>query len=135
MRKIELVSTESLPRRLEDIKKSLEGVYDVSLSLDFKEINLDELHPTETFLEKDKLSLVFQKIMEEDYRVPIIAMEQGGQYFIIDGHHRSFIYRKLGRGTIKAYVLILPQFRCDPRWPFPWMKFQSRTLGRWMILF
>jgi len=115
MRKIELVDAESLPRRLEDIRKSLEGVYDVPLSADFKEINLDELHPTETFLEKDKLSLVFQKIMEEDYRVPIIAVEQGGQYFIIDGHHRAFINKKLGRRTIKAYVLGLPPVSLRPK--------------------
>jgi len=115
MRKIELVSAESLPRRIEDIKKSLEGVYDVPLSVDFREINLGELHPTETFLEKDKLSLVFQKIMEEDYRVPIIAVEQGGQYFIIDGHHRSFIYKKLGKGTIKAFVISLPPVSLRPR--------------------
>jgi len=115
MRKIDLVSAESLPRRIEDIKKSLEGVYDVPLSVDFREINLDELHPTETFLEKDKLSLVFQRIMEEDYRVPIIAVEQGGQYFIIDGHHRSFIYKKLGRRTIKAHVLSLPPVSLRPK--------------------
>jgi len=100
MRKVELVSAESLPRRLEDVKKSLEGVYDVPLSANFREINLNELHPTETFLEKDKLSLVFQKIIEEDYMVPIIAVEQGGQHFIIDGHHRSFINKKLGKGTM-----------------------------------
>ncbi|MEM2936798.1 MAG: ParB/RepB/Spo0J family partition protein, partial [Candidatus Bathyarchaeia archaeon] len=87
----------------------------VPLSVDFREINLDELRPTETFLEKDKLSLVFQRIMEEDYRVPIIAVEQGGQYFIIDGHHRSFIYKKLGKGTIQAYVISLPPVSLRPR--------------------
>jgi len=115
MRKVELVSAESLPRRLEDVRKSLEGVYDVPLSVDFREINLNELHPTETFLEKDKLSLVFQKIIEEDYMVPIIAVEQGGQHFIIDGHHRSFINKKLGKGTIKAYVINLPPVSLRPR--------------------
>jgi uncharacterized ParB-like nuclease family protein len=85
------------------------------LRANFREINLEELHPTETFLEKDKLSIVFQKIMEEDYRVPIIAVEQNGQYFIIDGHHRAFIYKKLGRRTIKAHVLGLPLVSLRPK--------------------
>lgn len=70
---------------------------------------MDRLFPTEDFLENDKLALVFMKTVNEDYDVPIIAVEKGEDYFVLDGHHRSFIHVKLKKKTIKARVLVFPK--------------------------
>jgi len=59
-------------------------------------------------LENDKLALVFMKVMTEDYDVPIIGVKRDGDYFILDGHHRSFIARKLRRKSIGIYVIVFP---------------------------
>jgi hypothetical protein len=44
MRKIELLIWEDLPKRLENIKKSLENIYDVELTVEFKDVSLDRLY-------------------------------------------------------------------------------------------
>lgn len=105
MREIELVDYENLSRRLEDIRKSFEDIYNLPINVDFEELSLDRLLPTEPFLEKDKLAMVFRRIIEEKYRVPIIAVKYSEVYGILDGHHRAYIWKKLDRSYIQGYVL------------------------------
>jgi len=62
-------------------------------------------------LEKDKLAVVFMKALTEDYHVPIIAVECVEDFFVLDGHHRSFISKKLMKKTVKAYVLKFPKYK------------------------
>jgi hypothetical protein len=109
MREIELATWQSVPKRVDNIARSLEIIYSVKLHVDFEEIPLEQLYPTEDFLENDKLALVLMKVVKEGYDVPIIAVKRGMDYFVLDGHHRSFIYKKLMNKTIKAYVLEFPE--------------------------
>jgi len=109
MRKIELASWKNVPRRLASLRKTLEIIYRVKLGVDLKGVPIDRLHPTENFLEKDKLAVVFMKVLTEDYDVPIIAVERVEDFFVLDGHHRSFISKKLMNKTVKAYVLKFPK--------------------------
>ena len=44
----------------------------------------------------------------EGYNVPIVALEQTSDYFILDGHHRSYIWTRLKKEKIAAYVLTFP---------------------------
>ncbi|MEM2111642.1 MAG: ParB N-terminal domain-containing protein [Candidatus Bathyarchaeia archaeon] len=118
MRKIELLTWEDFPKHAENVKKSLEGIYEVELKVEFSEIQLNDLCPTEEFLEKDKLTLIFVKIVNEGYNVPIITVKQQKDYFILDGHHRSYILTKLMEKTVRAYVLKFPEsknYRAQPR--------------------
>jgi hypothetical protein len=108
MRKIELASWKDVPRRLASLKKTLEIIYRVKLGTDLKGAPINQLHPTESFLEKDKLAVVFMKVLTEDYDVPIIAVKRMEDFFVLDGHHRSFISKKLMKKTVKAYVLNFP---------------------------
>lgn len=108
MRQIELSTWESVPKKVDSLKKSLEIIYGVNLKTDSFNIPLDRLYPTEDFLENDKLALVFMKMVIEDYDVPIIAVEHGYDYFVLDGHHRSYIAKKLQRKNVKAKVLKFP---------------------------
>ncbi len=109
MRKIELATWESMPKRLDSLKRSLEIIYEKKLTAYPYDIPVGRLFPTEDFLENDKLALVFMKTVNENYDVPIIAVDKTPDYFVLDGHHRSFIYVKLGEKTIKARVLKFPQ--------------------------
>jgi hypothetical protein len=108
LRKIELSSWESLPKKVDSLKRSLEIVYGVKLETCSSDVQLDRLYPTEDFLENDKIALVFMKIVKEGYDVPIIAVEREGDHFVLDGHHRSFVSKKLMKKTIKATVLMFP---------------------------
>jgi hypothetical protein len=76
MRKIELVSWKNILSRVENIQKSLEQIYYTSLSFESKKIPLNNLYPTEDFLEKDKLALVLKKVILENYSVPKTTLYQ-----------------------------------------------------------
>jgi len=108
MRRLELVSLKDIQRRVEDIKASLENIYGVALSTGFGELLSTSLFPTEAFLEEDKLALLFMKIVKEGYDVPIITVRYRGDVYILDGHHRAYILRKLMRDKIRGYVLSFP---------------------------
>jgi hypothetical protein len=109
MRNIELESWNDLKRRVDSITKSLELIYQVQLHAYPQVISLERVYPTEDFLENDKLALVFKKIVEEGYDVPITTVNRLGDHFILDGHHRAFIRKKLVHTTINAYVLKFPE--------------------------
>jgi hypothetical protein len=109
LRKIQLATLESVPQRVDNLKRSLEIIYGARLHAFPRSIPIDRIFPTEDFLENDKLALVFMKIVNEDYDVPIIAVQKGEDHFVLDGHHRSFIYAKLKKKTIKAIVLVFPR--------------------------
>ena len=96
-------------QRVDSLKRSLEIIYGSKTQSLLLDIPVDRLFPTEDFLENDKLALVFKKTVNEGYDVPIIAVENGTDYFVLDGHHRSFIYVKLRKKTIKARVMKFPQ--------------------------
>jgi len=118
MREIELASWKDVSKRVNGIVKSLEIIYETKPSVNFFEIPLERVFPMEDFLENDKLALVFEKIVEEDYDVPITVVYSDGDYFVLDGHHRAFIRKKLMCKTIKANVLEFPRgktYRSIPR--------------------
>ena len=117
MRQIELVDPKAIGERLGDIRVSLEEIYGVALPTEFVEIPTHRLYPTEAFLEKDKLALVFMKIIREGYNVPIIAISHRYSTFILDGHHRAYLFRKLDRDKIDTYVLRFPSDRPYRRIP------------------
>jgi IMP dehydrogenase len=120
MREVELASWEDLPKRVEGIVRSLEMIYQVKFRVDLRTISFERLFPTEDFLENDKIALVFQKVVEENYDVPITVVNSGKDYFVLDGHHRAFIRKKLLCGAIKAHVLRFPEgasYREIPRRP------------------
>jgi hypothetical protein len=108
VRQIELVDPNAIGERVGDIKVSLEEIYGIALPTDFEEIPPHRLYPTEAFLEKDKLALVFMKIIKEGYDVPIITISHRHNIFILDGHHRAYLFRKLTRDKIDTYVLRFP---------------------------
>jgi IMP dehydrogenase len=109
MREVELASWKDLPKRVDGIVRSLEIIYQVKLRVDLENIPLERLYPTEDFLENDKLALVFRRIVEENYDVPITVVNSGEDYFVLDGHHRAFIRKKLLHRTMKAHVLRFPE--------------------------
>jgi len=109
MREITLATWADAPRRADSVKRSLEIIYGLKLEVDFEEIPVGRLYATEEFLENDKLALVLMKVMEESYDVPIVTVKHNDDYFVVDGHHRAFIFKKLLKKSAKAFVLKFPE--------------------------
>ena len=117
MRTIEIITADTIASRLENIRESYERLYETPVSSVLEEVLTEQLSPTEPFLENDKLALVFRKVIVEDYSVPIIVLRQEGALFVIDGHHRAYISKKLGRPRIRSYVLsVSSAFLSKRRW-------------------
>lgn len=120
LRKIELTTMEDLLARIESVKVSLERIYGIKIGIEFKALPIKSLCPTEDFLEKDKLALIFMKIVNEGYRVPIITIRRGGEYYVVDGHHRAYILTKMMEEMVESYVLRFPEevsYRAPPKRP------------------
>jgi len=118
LRKIELTTMEDLPERIESVKVSLERIYGIKINIEFKALPIRSLCPTEDFLEKNKLALIFMKIIDEGYRVPIITIRKGGEYYVVDGHHRAYILAKMMEEMVSSYVLRFPEevsYRAPPK--------------------
>ncbi len=109
MRFIELSTWNDIQQRVNNIVRSLEIIYETKLAVDVETVPLGRIFPTEDFLENDKLALVFMKIVREKYDVPIVAVRKGEEYFVLDGHHRTFIHKKLQDETIQSHVLKFPK--------------------------
>ncbi len=108
MDRIELVTEETIDSRLEAIRDSYERLYRIPVATSLQKVPTAQLRPTESFLENDKFAIVFRKIIEEGYSVPIVVLKQGGVFFVVDGHHRSYINWKLGKSSILSFVLTIP---------------------------
>jgi len=107
-----------LHKKTESIRDSLERVYGTKLSVRFRVLPVKSLCPTEGFLEKDKLALILMKVLNEGYRVPIITVRKGGNYYVLDGHHRSYILVKMMEETTESYVICFPEevsYRAPPK--------------------
>ncbi len=111
MRQIRLVDPKEIGERVENIRASLEEIYGIILPTTLEEVPPHSLNPTEAFLEKDKLALVFMKIVREGYDVPIVTISHRHNIFILDGHHRAYLFRKLERNKIDTYILRFPNNR------------------------
>jgi IMP dehydrogenase len=120
MRKIEITTMADLPDKSESVRVSLERIYGAKINVEFSVLPVRSLCPTEEFLEKDKLALILMKILNEGYRVPIITVRKGGNYYILDGHHRSYILLKMMEEKTASYILRFPEevsYRAPPKRP------------------
>jgi len=126
LRTIELITAETITSRLESIRESYEKLYETSVSSVLEDALIERLSPTEPFLENDKLAVVFRKVIVEDYSVPIVVLKDGEVFFIIDGHHRAFIDKKLGKSRIQSYVLSLPSAHLSKR---QWFSLDCLEIG------
>lgn len=122
MRRIEVATEQTMLDDLDSITKSYEQLYDIQIHVSTQNVPTANLCPTEPFLEEDKLALIFKKIVEEDYNPAVIVVRSGPLFYILDGHHRSYIRLKLAEPLIRAHVLLFPHHR-------PFRERERRRLG------
>jgi uncharacterized ParB-like nuclease family protein len=54
---------------------------------------------------RERWTRIYQAMVEGDELPPIDVYRVDGRYYVIDGHHRVSVARKLGRATINARVI------------------------------
>ncbi|WP_461863009.1 ParB/RepB/Spo0J family partition protein [Thermococcus sp.] len=102
-----LISREEVLKRAEKIKKEYEIIHGSRFEISSGYIPLENLIPTQEELSEAKLLVVLQEI-KHGYDAPVIVIEFGGSYYVIDGHHRAFALKKLGFSEVEAIILKPP---------------------------
>src|SRR5439155_1033547 len=54
---------------------------------------------------RERWTRIYQAMVEGDELPPIDVYKVDGRYYVIDGHHRVSVARRLGRPTINARVI------------------------------
>ncbi|MCP5050161.1 MAG: ParB N-terminal domain-containing protein [bacterium] len=60
---------------------------------------------TEWHPDKDFVSFLKKRIEEKQYIPPIVVVNEGDVYYIVNGHHRYYAHAEAGEKTIKCIVL------------------------------
>lgn len=100
--------------RLKAILDSYKFVYERNFSFCEVSLKIEELLATEPYLEAEKLAVVYKKIVQESYDVPIITVRKGNKSYVIDGHHRCFSKWLLNQECISSYEIQNELFK--PPW-------------------
>lgn len=94
------------PEKVWKLKKTLETIHSVNIRVAHDKLAINQLVPTQPKIYADELegrTYELKKGMVE----PIVVIQKPGKLLLVDGHHRVIAARKLGIGTMDAYILIL----------------------------
>ncbi|MGC8934625.1 MAG: hypothetical protein ACP5LN_05695 [Thermoproteota archaeon] len=115
---IEIVKdTSEQMERLKVILDSYKFMYERDFSFRETSLRVEDLLATEPYLEAEKLAVVYKKMVQENYDVPIITVRKDSKSYVIDGHHRCFSKWLLNQGYILSYEIQNELFK--PPW---WSK-------------
>ncbi len=94
------------PSKMEKLKTTLEGLYDVQIETVEKPIEIGGLLPTQKRIYGDELDGRRLELMR-GLAEPILVIDKEPQAILVDGHHRVIAARQMDRSTLEAYVLKL----------------------------
>jgi len=123
--RLRLLGTEEARARAYSIAESFAYIYHTSVRVEITNIILRSLYATEPFLEDDKLALVARKYFMEGYSPPLVCLRCGGNNYLIDGHHRAYVYLLAGVKMVKSYVFTFE----DPIEYVPKYKLELSAMG------
>lgn len=100
-----LITPEKALSRGQEIARTLELLYGGPAVIHMLKIPVESLFSTEPFFERTKLGLVFRAILVESYHAPIVVLKESNRFFLIDGHHRAYVFWLTGREYINAVTI------------------------------
>jgi hypothetical protein len=55
--------------------------------------------------EPDYIAYLVKQVKDREYMAPIVVVEEAGDYYIVNGHHRYYAHVKAGEQTVKCIVI------------------------------
>jgi len=92
------------PAKVSKIRKMIETIHDVHLTVKRGFVNVDDITPTQSKVYGDELegrSYELKKGLNE----PIIVIHKPDKVVLVDGHHRTVAATQLGIKELDAYIL------------------------------
>lgn len=92
------------PSKVEKLKKTLERVHGVKVSVERGKVEVSKLIPTQSKVYADELRGRIHEI-KRGLAEPLVVIKKDSRYFLIDGHHRAVAAMKLGIEELDAYLI------------------------------
>lgn len=103
---VEIVENEQEQiERLKAILDSYKAIYERNFNFYNTSLKIEELFATEPYLEAEKLAVVYKKMVQENYDIPIITVRKNDKSYVIDGHHRCFSKWLLNQEYVSSYEI------------------------------
>ncbi len=96
------------PAKVWKLKKTLETVHGVDITVTRGEVNIDDLVPTQSKIFADELEGRIYEL-KKGLAEPIIVIHKPNTWLLADGHHRVVAAKRLGIEKIDAYILQVPK--------------------------
>jgi len=96
------------PEKVEKLKRTIEKVHGIKVNIVRGIVEVDRLIPTQTKVFADELrGRVYE--LRRGLAEPIVVIQKGRRFYLIDGHHRVVAAKKIGVKELEAYILKVPE--------------------------
>ncbi|MEM0128686.1 MAG: CBS domain-containing protein [Thermoplasmata archaeon] len=92
------------PAKADTLKQLLAERYGLRFSYRRGTVPLDRLRPTQAKVFEDELEGRRYEL-ERGFAEPLLVLEKGEQWILIDGHHRALAAREIGLVQLQAFIL------------------------------
>ncbi|CAJ37719.1 CBS domain-containing ParB/RepB/Spo0J family partition protein [Methanocella arvoryzae] len=96
------------PQKVWKLKKTLETVHNIEITVTRGDVNIQELVPTQSKIFADELEGRIYEL-KKGLAEPIIVIHKPDRWMLADGHHRVVAAKRLGIEKIDAYILEIPK--------------------------
>jgi IMP dehydrogenase len=96
------------PQKVWKLKKTLEMLHNVEITVARGEVNINDLVPTQGKVFADELEGRIYEL-KKGLAEPLIVIHKPGRWLLADGHHRVVAAKRLGMDKIDAYILEIPK--------------------------
>jgi len=96
------------PEKVGKLMRTLQQIHSVDLDQERRKVDLDRLTPTQARVYADELE---GRRYELDHGLaePLVVIDNGGDHYLADGHHRVMAATKTGLAEMDAYVIVLDE--------------------------
>ncbi len=96
------------PKKVEKLKRTLEKIHGVRITVGRDKVEIDRLIPTQTKVYADELKGRIHEL-RKGLAEPIVVIRKDNRLYLVDGHHRAVAALRIGVKELDAYILNVPE--------------------------
>lgn len=96
------------PEKVEKLKRTLERIHSIKVTIERGRVKIDRLIPTQTKVYADELKGRIHEL-RRGLAEPIVVIKKDNRLYLVDGHHRAIAALRIGIKELEAYILNVPE--------------------------